>query len=187
MKRFAIILAVAAFAISSLKSEAQTVSLSTNILDYACLGTLNADVSYSLSRRWSVTAGARYNPFTFREGDPDKQFQLRQQSYSLGARLWPWHTWSGWWFAGKLRYQEYNSGGIRSLETREGDRFGAGLYAGYTYMLTSHLNIEFGLGLWSGMDVYRCYSCPVCGVTLESGKTHFILPDDIMISLAYVF
>ncbi|MBQ6710654.1 MAG: DUF3575 domain-containing protein [Bacteroidales bacterium] len=187
MKRFAIILAVAAFAISSLKSEAQTVSLSTNLLDYACLGTLNADVSYSLSRRWSVTAGARYNPFTFRKGDPDKQFQLRQQSYSLGARLWPWHTWSGWWFAGKLRYQEYNSGGIRSLETREGDRFGAGLYAGYTYMLTSHLNIEFGLGLWSGLDVYRCYSCPVCGVTLESGKTHFILPDDIMISLAYVF
>lgn len=187
MKRFAIILAVAAFAISSLKSEAQTVSLSTNLLDYACLGTLNADVSYSLSRRWSFTAGARYNPFTFRKGDPDKQFQLRQQSYSLGARLWPWHTWSGWWFAGKLRYQEYNSGGIRSLETREGDRFGAGLYAGYTYMLTSHLNIEFGLGLWSGLDVYRCYSCPVCGVTLESGKTHFILPDDIMISLAYVF
>ena len=117
MKRFAIILAVAAFAISSLKSEAQTVSLSTNLLDYACLGTLNADVSYSLSRRWSVTAGARYNPFTFRKGDPDKQFQLRQQSYSLGARLWPWHTWSGWWFAGKLRYQEYNKGGIISLKT----------------------------------------------------------------------
>lgn len=187
MKRFAIILAVAAFILPSLKSGAQTVSLSTNLLDYACLGTLNADVSYSLSRRWSVTAGARYNPFTFRKGDPDKQFQLRQQSYSLGARLWPWHTWSGWWFAGKLRYQEYNSGGIRSLETREGDRFGAGLYAGYTYMLTSNLNIEFGLGLWSGLDVYRCYSCPVCGVTLESGKTHFILPDDIMISLAYVF
>lgn len=187
MKRFAIILAVAAFILPSLKSEAQTVSLSTNLLDYACLGTLNADVSYSLSRRWSVTAGARYNPFTFRKGDPDKQFQLRQQSYSIGARLWPWHTWSGWWFAGKMRYQEYNSGGIRSLETREGDRFGAGLYAGYTYMLTSHLNIEFGLGLWSGLDVYRCYSCPVCGVTLESGKTHFILPDDIMISLAYVF
>lgn len=187
MKRFAIILAVAAFILPSLKSEAQTVSLSTNLLDYACLGTLNADVSYSLSRRWSVTAGARYNPFTFRKGDPDKQFQLRQQSYSIGARLWPWHTWSGWWFAGKMRYQEYNTGGIRSLETREGDRVGAGLYAGYTYMLTSHLNIEFGFGLWSGLDVYRCYSCPVCGVTLESGKTHFILPDDIMISLAYVF
>ena len=112
---------------------------------------------------------------------------MRQQSYSIGARLWPWHTWSGWWFAGKIRYQEYNFGGIRSPETREGDRFGGGLYAGYTYMLGPHLNIEFGLGLWSGLDVYKCYSCPVCGVTLKSGKTRFILPDDIMISFAYVF
>lgn len=73
------------------------------------------------------------------------------------------------------------------METREGDRVGAGLYAGYTYMLTPHLNIELGLGLWSGLDMYRCYSCPVCGVTLESGKTYFILPDDVMISIAYVF
>lgn len=180
-------LVTAVFILISSKSHAQTVSLSTNVLDYACLGTLNADVSYSLSRRWSVTAGARYNPFTFRKGEPDRQFQMRQQSYSLGARLWPWHTWSGWWFAGKLRYQEYNTGGLKSPETREGDRFGAGFYAGYTYMLTSHFNIEFGLGIWSGLDIFRCYSCPVCGVTLESGKTHFILPDDIMISLAYVF
>ena len=166
---------------------AQTFSVSTDVLGLANLGTMNIDASYAVSRRWSLTAGARYNPFTFRKGNPEEQFQYRQQSYAVGMRVWPWHTWSGWWFAGKLRYQEYNSGGIRSLETREGDRFGAGLYAGYTYMLTSHLNIEFGLGLWSGLDVYRCYSCPVCGVTLESGKTHFILPDDIMISLAYVF
>lgn len=180
-------MAVAAFLLPGLRSHAQRMSVSTNVLDYACLGTLNADVSYSLSRRWSVVAGARYNPFTFRKGDPDKQFQMRQQSYSLGARLWPWHTWSGWWFAGKIRYQEYNFGGIRSPETREGDRFGAGLYAGYTYMLAPRFNIEFGLGVWSGLDMFRCYSCPVCGVTLESGRTRFILPDDVMISLAYVF
>ena len=187
MKKYTLLLAFAAMLLAGSKSEAQTMSVSTNVLDYACLGTLNADVSYSLSRRWSITAGARYNPFTFRKGDPDRQFQMRQQSYSIGARLWPWHTWSGWWFAGKIRYQEYNFGGIRSPETREGDRFGGGLYAGYTYMLSPRFNIEFGLGLWSGLDVYKCYSCPVCGVTLKSGKTRFILPDDIMISFAYVF
>ena len=78
-------------------------------------------------------------------------------------------------------------GGILSRETREGERFGAGLYAGYTHMLTTHLNLEFGMGLWSGMDYYRKYSCPVCGYTLDSGKALFVLPDDIMISLAYVF
>jgi hypothetical protein len=182
-----IIIAAILFLAMSHGGAAQTFSVSANVLDYLCLGTMNADVSYSLSRRWSITAGARYNPFTYRRGDPDKQFQMRQQSYSIGARLWPWHTWSGWWFAGKLRYQEYSFGGIRSPETREGDRFGAGLYAGYTYMINPHFNIEVGLGVWSGLDIFRCYSCPVCGLTLQKGNTHFILPDDIMISFAYVF
>ena len=169
------------------KADAQRFSVSSNLVDYAALGTLNAEVSYSLSRRWSLSAGARYNPFIFRKGDLQRQFQYRQQSYSIGARLWPWHTWSGWWFAGKLRWQEYNAGGIISPETREGDRFGAGLYAGYTYMLGAHFNLEFGLGIWTGTDIYSLYSCPVCGVTLESGNTFFMLPDDMMISLVYVF
>ena len=108
-------------------------ALSTNLLGYAELGTMNIDASYAVSRRWSVTAGARYNPFTYNKGDADRQFQYRQQSYSIGARMWPWHIWSGWWFAAKARYQEYNTGGILSRETSEGDRVGAGLYSGYRY------------------------------------------------------
>lgn len=74
-----------------------------------------------------------------------------------------------------------------SPETDEGDRFGVGLYAGYTYMLGSHFNIEFGLGAWAGVDYFRKYSCQVCGVVLDSGRRLFALPDDVMISLAYVF
>lgn len=74
-----------------------------------------------------------------------------------------------------------------SKEAEEGDRFGAGIYAGYTHMLTKHFNVEFGLGVWSGMAVFRRYSCPVCGVTVAAGRKLFLLPDDLMISLAYVF
>lgn len=177
----------AAFVMLSLPSLAQKVSVSTDLLDYARLGTLNADVSYAFARHWSVTAGVRYNPFTFRGANPEKQFQLRQQSYALGIRLWPWHIWSGWWFASKLRWQEYNEGGILSRKTSEGDRFGAGLYAGYTHMITRHLNIEFGVGLWAGKDIYRTYACQTCGLTLQQGQKFFILPDDFMIALAYVF
>ena len=166
---------------------AQKFSVSTNLLGYAALGTLNADVSYSASRRWSFVAGARYNPFTFRAGDPERQFQLRQQSYCIGARLWPWHSLSGWWFSSKIRYQEYNSGGIFSRETQEGDRAGLGLYVGYTQMLSSHFNIEFGGGLCAGADFFRRYSCPVCGQTLSAGTKVFVMPDDLAVSLVYVF
>ena len=74
-----------------------------------------------------------------------------------------------------------------SPETNEGDRFGAGLYSGYTYMLSSHFNLELGLGMWTGLDVYKVYSCPTCGLTIDGGRKAFLLPDDLMLSLVYVF
>lgn len=185
MKR--IVLLVLLCLSSVFRSYGQKFSISTDLMGYAALGTLNLDASYAVSRHWSLTLGARYNPFTFHKGDPQKQFQSRQQSYSVGARMWPWHIWSGWWFASKLRYQEYNQGGILSRETTEGDRVGVGLYSGYTYMVSSHFNVEFGIGLWTGADFYTRYSCPTCGQTLDKGRRGFLLPDDIMISLAYVF
>ena len=167
--------------------HAQKLSVSTNVLGYAALGTLNGEVSYSVSRRWSVVAGARYNPFTYRKGDVDRQFQMRQISCSVGARLWPWHTLSGWWFSSKLRYQEYNYGGLFNWGTEEGDRYGCSLSAGYTHMLSSNLNLEFGVGAWAGMSFFRRYSCVVCGTTTGHGRKYFLLPDDLMISLVYVF
>ena len=177
---------VVLLASTSFKASAQRFSVSTNLLDYVCLGTINAECSYSVSRSWSLTFGAEYNPFTFREGQED-QFQLKQQSYSVGARLWSWHTWSGWWISGKVKYQEYNFGGLISPRTDEGDRYGMGIYAGYTHMLAPHLNMEFGLGAWAGLDDYRTYSCQDCGITVGEGRKTFILPDDVMIALVYVF
>lgn len=173
--------------LSAIGVRAQKLGVSVDFLELAQLGTLNLAADYAVGRHWSVTADARYNPFTFHNGDPERQFQARQQSYSIGARLWPWHIMSGWWFAGKARWQEYNMGGILSQRTKEGDRFGAGLYTGYAYMLSSHLNLEFGLGVWAGADIYKVYSCPQCGLTLDGGTKAFVLPDDIMISLVYVF
>ena len=168
-------------------TRAQKMSLSVNLLECANLGTLNMDASYALDRHWSLTFGARYNPFTYHEGNPDRQFQYRQQSYAAGVRLWPWHIMSGWWFAAKFRWQEYNAGGMFSRQTREGDRYGGGLYAGYAHMLAPHLNLEFGVGMWAGADVFTVYSCPSCGLTLKSGVKGFVLPDDIMLALVYVF
>ncbi len=186
MRRFILIIA-GLLVLASAECRAQRFSLSTNFLEWASLGTMNVEGSYSISRRVSLTAGARYNPFTFRRANPERQFQLRQQSYSLGVRMWPWHAGAGWWLAGKGRYQEYNFGGIVGRKTREGDRAGLGLYAGYTHMLSSRLNLEFGLGVWGGLDFYKLYSCQVCGITLDQGRKGFLLPDDVMISLVYVF
>lgn len=173
--------------LSSFAMYAQKLSVATNLIDYACLGTFNAEVSYTMSQHWSLTAGIKYNPFTFHKGDADRQFQNRQQSYALGVRYWPWHSLSGWWVSGRVRYQEYNMGGLVSRETEEGDKVGLGLSAGYTYMISRHFNVDFGVGCWGGRAWYRRFSCPVCGLTVNDGKKWFLFPDDFMISFAYVF
>ena len=54
-------------------------------------------------------------------------------------------------------------------------------------MLTPHLNLDFGLGLWGGYDRFVTYACPVCGLTEQKGERVFVLPNDLMLSLVYVF
>lgn len=168
------------------EADAQRFNISTNLLEYANLGTLNLDASFGVAKNWSVEAGVRYNPFSY-ESARRGVFYNRQRSLAVGARYWLWHLNSGWWLGSKLRYQEYSSGGWRSAGAEEGDRYGVGMYAGYSYMIFPHFNLDFGLGLWGGGSAYRRFSCPVCGVTEAEGGRAFILPDDLLISLVYVF
>ena len=182
-----IIMMVVLMAFPLQRISAQDTALSTNVLGYADMGTMNVEASYGIARHWTLNMGMRYNPFTFQNKTTGTQMQSRQQSYSVGARFWPWHIFSGWWLSGKMQYQEYNEGGIRSLETSEGDRYGSGLSGGYTYMLGNHFNVELGLGVWAGYDKYTTYACPSCGRTIAKGERVFLLPNDIMLSLSYVF
>lgn len=171
-----VISAVLLFA-ASLIARGQELSLSTNIADIARAGAANAEASYGFARHWSVNAGAKY----------DSGGYERQQLYSLGARFWPWHIYSGWWIAGKMQYQEFNDADRITLRTSEGDRYGAGLSAGYAKMLSRHLNMDIGVGFWSGVSRFTTYSCPSCGRILDSGSKSFVLPNDLMMSLSWIF
>ena len=164
---------------------AQRWTVGTNVVDYANFGTLNLEGSVAVSQHWSATAVAKLNPFHFQKnGEP---LNARQQLYGAGVRFWPWHVYSGWWAGARVQYQEYNRGGIRGPRTDEGDRVGLGLSGGYSYMLSSHLNLDVGAGLWGGYDAYTTYSCPVCGLVEERGERMFFLPNDLLVALVYVF
>lgn len=170
---------------ASLSMRAQDIAVSTNFIDYASLGTINLEASYGLAQHWSINAGVKYNPFSYNSSK--ESIRLKQRQIYAGTRYWPWHIFSGWWMSGLVGYQEYNEGGLVSAQTSEGDRFGAGVGVGYTYMLSSHLNIDFGLGIWAGYDEYITYSCASCGRVLGEGGKFFFRPSNIMIALAYIF
>ncbi|MCQ2141233.1 MAG: DUF3575 domain-containing protein [Bacteroidales bacterium] len=185
MRNFKFLICVCALLVAR-GASAQNCSMSTNLAGYAWYGTMGMEAGLGLAQHWTATAGAIYNPFSFRS-DSGAIRQSKQRTFSAGARFWPWHIFSGWWLAGKAQYQEYNEGGIKSPMTREGDRVGGGVSAGYTYMLGTHFNIELGVGMWSGFDRYVVYECPECGRRLDKGGKAFLLPNDISLSVSYVF
>ena len=167
-------------------ASAQRWSISTNMLDYADFLTLNVEGGVSVHRHWSVSVKGRYNPFYFRT-DSGGQLQNKTLTVAAGARYWPFFVYSGFYYGTRIQWSRYNSGGIFSPATEEGDAMGLGLMFGYSLIVTKHINIEFGLGLWGGAAVYRKYSSPVCGKRTGSGVKAFIAPNDIHINLMFNF
>ena len=185
MKRFYLILSL--IIVTALSARGQQVSVGVNALDLANVGTLNVEAGVSVSQHVSLTASARINPWTYYRGDAQKQRQNRHQTYAVGMRWWPWHVNSGWWAGAKAQFEEYNRGGFISRETEEGDAYGAGISAGYTLMLSDHINLDFGAGFWGGYKTYTVYRCPTCGRITDEGAKWFILPNEAILSLIYVF
>lgn len=167
--------------------RAQNWSVSTNVLDYVSLGTMNAEVSAGVGRRVTIEASARVNPWTFHKGDPSRQMQNRHQTYALGMRYWPWHIYSGWWISADAQYQEYNRGGIISQKTEEGDAFGLSAGAGYSLMLHEKVNLDFGVTLWAGQKTFISYACPSCGRITDKGSKWFVMPNEIRVAIQYIF
>lgn len=193
-----IFLVLSVLVAGELAASAQRVSFGTNAVEWANLVTVNAEAGVAVGQHFSIHAGFRYNPWTWLPSDPmdrfedpigdsEQQFQNKKQSYELSLRWWPWYIYSDWWFALKAQYSEYDYGGFITHPREAGDAFGAGVMAGYTYMLTEHWNLEFGVGVWAGYKKYGTYRCTNCGQPTGSGETFFVMPDDVKVSLVYIF
>lgn len=155
------------------------------MLGYLSLITPNIEVGVSLARHWSLQMGGKYNPFYWDVAG--RSFQLNQMSASVGATYWPWFVFSGWHYGASLQYSQYNRGGIISLQTEEGNAYGLSIYGGYSLLLNKWMNLEFGLGVWGGITEYKTYNAPRCGKLIGEGQKFFIMPDDINISIVFIF
>jgi hypothetical protein len=197
MKRIAVLSAVLLL-LCAPAALAQRFSLSTNLVEWANFGTANGELGIALSHHVSFHMGARYNPWTFRAGEPldrvsdtfgdeERQFQHRKRDFYAGLRWWPWDVWSGWWMYGRAQWQEYSRAGLWHHRSEEGRALGGALGLGFTYILSPRWNIEAGAGLWGGMVRYSEYACANCGTLTAEGTRPFVLPDEVFISVVLVF
>lgn len=184
-KRFFISILFVFFAAFS--SEAQHVSLSTNALQWANCGTVNLSAGVSLARHFSFEAGGRYNPFSYQRKS-GLTVQNQQKTAFAGVRYWPWYVFSGWWAGVKGQWSDYSRTGIWRYAIDEGTRIGVGLSAGYTWMISKKVNLDFGIGGWGGRQTkYTLYHCKQCMEIRESGPKNFIVLDDVSVSLMIMF
>lgn len=165
--------------------QAQIARVSTNLADYACLGTLNAAVEYQPVAHWSFETGARYNNWNF--GKEGNHFQDRRRTFYAGARFWPSDTCKGWWGAARMQAEEYNRGGLFGKpQTEEGNAFGISTGLGWSHPLPYGLRMDAGLFFWGGSTRFCSYAAPRCGRCLvEKGRKGFIRYDCAVIALTY--
>ena len=132
----------------AIREEDRNWALSVNLVDYARLGTAQADIQYGISRHVSIDAATRLNQFS--------------QTFSAGARWWPWYIYSGWWVKG-----------LAQIENRE-EAYGLGLSVGYSLILSRWLNLDLGLGGWGGRKGME-------------DQSWFLSPNEITAALMFVF
>lgn len=193
LRRFVTIIFLLLAAVSSVDVAAQekrvkTIALSTDVVDWANLGTINLEAGVGFSRHMSFTAGAKYNPWSFKTQKVGLQLYNKQTTAYVGLRYWPWYVFSGWWIGAQAQYTQYAETGIWRHALDTGAAVGGGLSLGYTLMLHEKLNLEFGAGAWAGRRyVHTLYCCPDCMDVRESGPSNFIALNDISVALMYVF
>ena len=183
MKRFVVLLAVAAGTLCAARAEAQNMHVATNLLDYLNFGTINAEFGLSPVPKWSFYIKGRYNPFTFRTGD---NLQNRTASVAAGAKYWFWYANSGWFLNSHIGYGVYNTGGIYSGHAYEGEAASITVGCGYALMLGKKWNLDFGAGLQTGVTSYTKYSCPRCGRIMEKRSRMYLFPANVMVQLSRI-
>lgn len=187
----AILLLTALFSASRLdaqdRSKTQTV-LSTDLVDWASLGTINVEAGMSVHQHFSVQAGARYNPWNFKSGRLSLPLYTHQATAYAGCRYWPWYVFSGWWLGVQAQYTQYEETGVWRPALDTGTAVGGGVSLGYTLMLHEKLNLEFGAGVWAGKRYkHVLYCCPECMDVREANPGKFVALNDISVALMYVF
>lgn len=168
-------------------AKGQELSISTNLADYACLGTLNAAAGYRISARWMLGAGFRYNNWDWRCDCDERAFQDKRRTFHAGGLYWLRDSCGGAWLAGRLQMEQYNRGGLfGNPRTEEGDAFGTAFGAGFSHRLGQRLRLDAGVFFWSGLAIYNLYDAPRCGKCLvQKGMKGFLRYDSAVIALSY--
>lgn len=171
-------------------SVAQNVSLKTNLF-----GDMTTSVCLSgelkLSSHVSLDVASSLN---FWEFSNDRKF--KHVLVQPAVRYWFCEYRNGWFVGAHTHWAHYNVGGIKlpfgifpSLEKMryQGDLWGGGASAGYSWVISRHFDVETELGLGYARFVYDKYPCRHCSMKSDGGYYNYWGGTKLAVNLVYSF
>ena len=174
----------------SMPCRSQNVSVKTNVLGDATTS-VNIGAEVKLAAKVSLEAVSSMNFWEFKNAKKLKHLLLQP-----AVRYWFCEFRNGWFVGGHAHWGHFNVAGIKfpfglfpSLRKSryQGDLWGGGVSAGYSWMLGRHFDIESELGLGYARISYSEYPCRHCSKMSNRGKYNYWGPTKIAIRLVYSF
>ena len=160
-------------------------ALTTDAIQWAMLGCINASLEFCPGQHWSLMAGMLYNSFTYMRGTGN-QTQLRQATPFAGVRYWIDSPFKGWYIDGKALASVYSVANVFNSGCFDGEAIAAGLGAGWCKALNRRWCLTLGAGVLAVLHRTTYYMGPVCG-RISGHKSGPALLPDATISINYLF
>lgn len=196
MKRLLLVLGLMLCLLPAWSQEDRTeVAIKTNVLSDAFENvSLGAEVS--LAPKWTLDITGDFNFWNLSHSRRWKHAMAQPE-----ARYWFCDRFAGGFLAMQLSGGAYNIGFLKNSIHFLGNDFrelgdyryqgwfvGAGVGAGYAWVLNRHLNVEAELVLGWAYSRYDKYQCKGCGKKVGNKRVHnYVGPTKAAVSLVYLF
>lgn len=165
----------------------QGIALRTNLL-YDGTATPNLGIDFALGQHGSIGASIGLKPWPrWLAWDYDNTVpaKWRHRLVTLEGRWWPKRVYDGWFLGADALYLHYNFASLRlpfglypvlHNSRLQGDAFGAGLFAGYSWWLGEHWRLEFAAGVAGAYNNADRYECDHCSAKVGTEQGAVIIP-----------
>lgn len=152
------------------------ISLRDNLL-WNGAGAPNLGVEIPLGKHLSIGANGAFKPqprFFLWDNDRNDNSKWKHLALVPELRYWPKEVYEGWFAGTDLVYTHYNTGDVKfplglypdvKDHRIQGDYYGLGLFAGYSWWIGRHWRIEAEAGVALGYADYEKYDCDHCGTS----------------------
>lgn len=169
-------------------SNAQVIALKNNLF-YDAAATANLGLEWRLTDHWTMGIGAGlnlWNPVKSADRDKDLPPKWRHVLVNMEFKYWFCSIFARDFIGFNTAYSHYNvATGMYPIGwvnkdlmnyRYQGDMVAAGVFYGWSWILSPHISLELEGGIDGGYAWYDKYDCARCGNKFESERRWFVAP-----------